>query len=134
MNNKIKIWVLWEWLDDETQNWLEAKGEHLKSEDVGLKSSSEQWEIPIQMPRQIAADLASAMAGEGQKAKFRQDTWHVSLSDHPFAEDFIDVVGEPFEVDNTPNDSHKILRFPLKTLLFASDDAKEELLKVGEFL
>ena len=133
MNNKIKIWVLWEWLKDETEIWLEANGKQLKSEDVGLKSSSEQWEIPIQMPRQIAADLANAMASEGQKAKFRR-TWHVSLSNHPFAEDFIDVVGEPFEVDNTPNDSHKILRFPLKTLLFASDEVKAELLKVGEFL
>jgi len=134
MNNKIKIWVLWEWLKDDTQNWLEANGQHIKSEDVGLKSNSEQWEIPIQMPREVAADLVNAMAGQGQKGKFRQDTWHASLSDHIFAEDFLDVVGETVVVDNTPNGSHKILSFPLKTLLLASDDCKEELLKVGEFL
>ena len=60
MNNKIKLLVLWEWLGDATQDWLEANGKHLKGEDIGLKSNLEQWEIGLEMPREILKDLVNA--------------------------------------------------------------------------
>lgn len=134
MNNKIKLLVLWEWLGDATQDWLEANGKHLKGEDIGLKSNLEQWEIGLEMPREILKDLVNAMPFKmAQKMVFRLDTWHVSLDDFVFAQDFINTVGNEISTDNTPNDSHRIIEFPMKSLLLASDEVKRELFEVGEF-
>jgi hypothetical protein len=134
MNNKIKIWLLWEWLDNATQDWLQDNGKQLGTDTKIADSNVEQWEIGLEMPREILKDLANAMPFKmAQKMVFRLDTWHVSLDDFVFAQDFIDTVGERISTDNTPNDSHRIIEFPVKSLLLASDEVKRELFEVGEF-
>ena len=130
----IKMEIFFERLEENTQNWLNANAAFSHSDDRLSDWIVEKWFVPILIPREMITDLVNNLPEWEQSLNFRLDTWHVSLSDHPFSEDFLNVVGEPVKVDNTPNDSHKILEIPLKRLLLASNEVKAELFKVGEFI
>jgi len=63
------IQIMAEWIKDETQDWLEANGEHIHTDDRAFDSNIETWKIPASMPKQIATDLSRCLFGDQSEAK-----------------------------------------------------------------